>query len=87
MSIDIKDLSYSSSAIDAFFEPTPAPRVANAGKIRVGGLMDLVGFSHVAEDTLIHLSQQDFWKLGQDNDGYYIERLVDDQAGPIKETP
>jgi hypothetical protein len=46
--------------------------------------MDLIGFSRVAEDTLIHLSQQDFWKLGQDNDGYFIERLVDDSGGPVK---
>lgn len=85
MSIKIEDLRYSSSSIDAFFDPPPAPRVASSGKVRVAGLMDLVGFSRVAEDTLIHLSQQDFWKLGQDNNGYYIERLVDDSTGPVKD--
>ena len=84
MSFKIEDFRCSSSSIDAFFDPQPVLHVANVGKVRIGGLMDLAGFSHVADDTLIHLSQQDFWKLGQDNDGYYIERLVDDSTGPVK---
>jgi hypothetical protein len=85
MSSIIDDFRCSSSSIDAFFDPPPTPRIASVGKVRVGGLMDLAGFSRVGEDTLIHLSQQDFWKLGQDNDGYFIERLVDDSTGPVVE--
>jgi hypothetical protein len=51
--------------------------------MRVAGLQDLVGFQFVAEDTLVRLSKKDFWKLGEDGDGFFIERLVDDEEGPV----
>lgn len=84
MSMKIEDLRYSSSAIDAFFNPAPPPRVAASGKMRIGNLQELVGFSHVSSDTLVHLSQQDFWQLGKDQEGFFIERLVDDSMHPVK---
>ena len=84
MSVKIEDLRYSSSAIDAFFNPPPTPRVAASGKMRIGSLRELAGFSHISSDTLVHLSQQDFWQLGQDKEGFFIERLVDDAEGPVK---
>lgn len=80
----IEDLRISGSSIDAFF--TPQPRVASAvvGKVRVASMSQLAGFQHVAENTLVRISQQDFWKLGKDDDGFFIERLVEDGEGPVK---
>ena len=80
----IEDLRFSSSSIDDFWSK-PALRVAADGRIRISGLGDLAGFRFAAEDTLIHLSQQDFWKLGHDESGHFIERLVEDVDGPINE--
>lgn len=80
----IEDLRFSSSSVDDFFFQKPAPRVAASGRIRISSLQELVGFCRVAEDKLVRLSQQDFWKLGQDDQGHFIERLVDDVDGPIK---
>lgn len=81
----IEDLRISSSSIDAFFAKEK-PRTASAvvGKVRVANLSQLAGFSHVAEDTLVNIAQQDFWKLGKDSEGFFIERLVEDGEGPVK---
>lgn len=79
----IEDLRFSSSAIDDFFEPRAQMKVAG-NRIRVAGVGDLAGFRIVAEDTLVRVSQQDFWRLGQDDSGFYIDRLVDDSQGPVK---
>lgn len=81
----IEDLRFSSSSVDDFFNP-PVQRVASqpGAKVRVASLSQLAGFTHIAEDTLVRVSQKDFWKLGQDSEGYFIERLVDDSDGPIK---
>lgn len=81
----IEDLRFSSSSVDDFFATPQAPagRVAS-GRIRVSGMRDLVGFVRVADDKLVRLSQKDFWKLGQDDDGHYIERLVSDDKGPVQ---
>jgi hypothetical protein len=82
--LKIEDLRFSSSSMDDFFQSRPPVRVAAMGKIRISSLRELVGFHRVAEDKLVRLSQQDFWKLGQDDQGHYIERLVDDANGPVK---
>lgn len=83
--IDITDLRFSSSSIDDFFVDRPArTKVASAGKVRVASLHALAGFERVAADTLVRVSQQDFWKLGQDDEGFFIERLVDDSSSPVK---
>lgn len=79
----IEDIRFSSSAVDDFLSP-PA-RTAGSGKIRIASLQRLAGFQLVADDKLVHLSRQDFWQLGEDEDGYFIERLVSDDDGPIKE--
>lgn len=86
---NIEDVRFSSSSMDDFLSNRPIKpirRVAAAGRIRVASLRDLIGqgFYHVAEDKLVRLSQQDFWQLGQDAEGHYIERLVDDSSGPVK---
>jgi hypothetical protein len=83
----IEDLRFSSSSIDDFFAHKPIVRKASqtgpSGKIRIASVHQLAGFQLVAEDQLVHLSQQDFWHLGKDKEGYFIERLVDDDQGPV----
>jgi len=80
----IEDLRISSSSIDAFFAPQPRVASSVVGKVRIADLSHLAGFQHVSEDTLVRLSQQDFWKMGHDSEGYFIERLVEDGEGPVK---
>lgn len=81
----IEDLRFSSSSVDDFFAtPRPAPGRVASGRVRVSGMRDLIGFVRVAEDKLVRLSQKDFWRLGQDDDGHYIERLVSDDKGPVQ---
>jgi hypothetical protein len=84
--LKIEDVRFSSSAIDDFFASPPAPRIASGpGKIRISSLHQLADFRRISSDTLVHLSQQDFWKLGQDEEGHFVERLVSDDDGPVKE--
>ncbi len=83
--IKFEDFRCSSSSIDDFFAKPKPIRTASVGKVRVAGLSQLAGFSVVSEDTLVRVSQNDFWKLGQDNEGYFIERLVNDDDGPLNE--
>lgn len=52
-------------------------------KVRIASVSDLRGFQTVSSNKLVHLSNQDFWKLGQDEEGYFIERLVDSND-PVK---
>lgn len=84
--MDISDLRFSSSGIDDFMQGKQPPNIHTAsGKIRVANLNQLAGFDYIGSDTLVRTSKQDFWKLGQDKDGYFIERLVSDDDGPIKD--
>jgi hypothetical protein len=80
-----EDIRFSSSSVDDFM-PGSSVRTASAGRIRIGSLRQLAGFQLIADDKLVHLSRQDFWKLGEDDEGYFIERLVSDDDGPIKES-
>lgn len=80
----IEDLRISGSSIDAFFAPQKRQASAIVGKVRVASTSQLAGFSLVAENTLVRVSQQDFWKLGKDDEGFFIERLVEDGEGPVK---
>ena len=82
----IEDLRFSSSSIDDFFADRPSGKdhVASTGKVRIASVHQLAGFRIVAEDTLVRVSQQDFWRLGQDSEGSFIERLVDDDTGPVQ---
>lgn len=84
----IEDFRFSSSSIDDFFSPdqTSESRTASSGKIRVASLGQIraAGFSFVADDRLVRLSQKDFWELDEDEDGPFIRRLVSDDEGPVK---
>lgn len=80
MSIKIEDIRLSSSAIDDFFNPVvlkPSVRSASR-KIRIAGLHQLAGFESISDDKLVRLSKMDFWRLGEDEEGPFIERLVGD---------
>lgn len=85
----IEDLRFSSSSIDEFFKPAGSQpvRVASNGKVRVASLSDIprLGMAFVGSDTLVRISKQDFWRLGEDADGHFVERLVSDDDGPVKE--
>lgn len=83
--LKIEDFKFSSSSIDEFFGKEPERKHTSSVKVRVANVNSLSGFKVVSADTLVHISQQDFWKLGKDNEGYFIERLVEDNEGPIKE--
>lgn len=80
----IEDFKFVSSSVDAFFQKErPSAHVASGqGKIRIASLTQLAGFEPVSGDKLVRLSKKDFWKLDQDDEGYFIERLVDD--GPVE---
>lgn len=81
--LDICDLRLSSSSVDDFFVDGASKKVASTGKIRIANVQQLEGFQVLSADKLVHLSQQDFWHIGQDAEGFFIERLVDDSDGPI----
>lgn len=66
-----------SSGIDDFFLPKKE-------KVRIASSGDLQNFLFLSSNKLVHLAQQDFWHLGYDEEGFFIERLVDDQEGPVK---
>jgi len=80
-----EDIRFSSSSVDDFVSSNTTVRIASIGRIRVGSLRQLASFQLIADDKLVHLSRQDFWQLGEDDEGYFIERLVSDDDGPIKE--
>ena len=82
---NIDDLSYSSNSIDDVFKPVrvSSESVSTLGKVRVASVESIPGFLKLADDQLVRISQQDFWRIGFDNEGYFIERLVDDND-PVK---
>ncbi len=79
--------------ISILFAPTSplsgnrkARKAKNKQTFKVYNISELKGFVRVANtNTLIRISDQDFWSLKQAEDGSYeIERLVDDEGNPIK---
>jgi len=84
----LEEFRISSSSIDDFFnsDPLPKPRFAS-GRIRVSSLRQIegAGFRFVANDKLVRISKKDFWRLGEDENGSFIERLVSDDEGPVKD--
>jgi hypothetical protein len=87
MSKNIDDLSFSSSSLDAFFRKASNEPAKDAPKkLRVASRNDVksLGMSFVSNEVVVRISKQDFWKLGQDDEGHFVERLVSDDDGPIK---
>lgn len=53
--------------------------------IRVASLAKLAGeYQRVANNTLIHRSTRDLWSFRRDGQEYILERMFDDQGGPLK---
>lgn len=74
----------SNNSVDSFFASTKKDKQASSQKVRVASASALSGFTFVGKNTLVHTSQQDFWKLGQDSEGFYVEKMVDDNNGPVE---
>lgn len=57
-----------------------------ANRIRVASLGDLSDFLRVAgtADTLVHKATKDLWHVKKDAEGYLLERLFNDNGGPLK---
>lgn len=83
----IENFRTSSSSIDDFFkkENITTPRIASGGRVRVSSLRQIegAGFKFISSDKLVRISKKDFWRLGEDQDGSFIERLVSDDDGPV----
>ena len=72
----IQDLGHKEgSAVDSFLSP-------NKEIIKLSSL-DLTEFMKVSDDTLIHKSKKDLWKMLKDKEGnVYIQRLFDEDVLP-----
>lgn len=78
--MSILDISFglSSSSMDDVFAQRDDHGLMRR---RIASVDSIPGFMRVANDTLIHIAQQDFWKIAYDADGNpFIERLVDDEV-------
>lgn len=83
---DIKIASARTDVFESFFNDRANPiRIASHGKTRISSLDQLVGMTRVASNVLIRHAQNDFWEIGEDENGFFIERLVDDTLSPVKE--
>ena len=73
-SSEIQDLGFSrSSAVDKFLSPKEEIIKISA--------MDLTEFVKIADDTLIHKSKKDLWKMFKDeNNNIYIKRMFDEDS-------
>ena len=59
-------------------------RATTNHKIRVASLGDLTDFLKMGSDTLVHKATRDLWRVSQDEGGFTIERLFDDNGTPLK---
>lgn len=84
MKLQIENVRFSSSSVDDFSFPVSSNIRSASSRVRIASLNDLGSFRVAEDNTLVHLAQKDFWKLGQDENGFFIERLVDDETGPVK---
>ncbi len=70
-------------SIDAFLANKSC--CSKIGKVRISSMGDLSGFLNVGSNTLVRISNKDFWKIGKDENGFFIEKLVDDSEGPLSD--
>lgn len=75
-----------SANIDLFGGRSASTEEVNQGRIRVGSVEQLKGFTRVANsDTLVRMSEQDLWEIKEGDDGeFLIERLFDEDGKPLK---
>ena len=86
----------SASGMDTFFqdvdyEKASFDKAASVGKkelpdrMKVSSVSQLDGFSRIASDTLVRVSEKDLWALEENEQGEFtIERLYDDDGNPLK---
>lgn len=74
-----------SSGLDALFQREAhivSPH--KTARVKVASIQDLKPFTRLSTETLIHKSDRDLWALKKEADGYFIERLFDDNGEPLK---
>ena len=54
------------------------------GRTKVASIKDIDKFIRLSSDTLIHKSDRDLWSLKKEGDGFYVERLFDDNGEPLR---
>jgi hypothetical protein len=65
--------------------PAVSPPRVSSSRRKIGSLTQLDGFVRTASDQLVHKANQDLWSLQKGANGeFFIERLFDDQGGPLK---
>ncbi len=71
------------TGLDAFLERQPE-MVTPTKTVRVASLRQLVGFTRINAETLVHKSERDLWAIKRDGDGMVIQRLFADDGRPLK---
>lgn len=80
----IKDMDSLKNAEEAYSEGMD--EFLSDDKVRVASLSDLSEFLRISQETLVHKSKKDLWRISEDNQGQLIiERLFNpDTKEPIK---
>ena len=75
-----------STGFDAFFARDPVMVTpTKSARMRVASIQDLIPFTRISSETLIHKSERDLWSISRDaTGGLYIERQFDDSGAPLK---
>jgi len=61
------------NGIDAYFTQKNLP-----DSFKISSLADLIGFSRIGDDTLVHKAKKDLWNIKETSNGdVIIERLFD----------
>ena len=58
-------------------------KTANTVSMRLAGVGDLADFVRHGDD-LVHKATKDLWALRKDGDDFVIERLFEEEGGPLK---
>jgi len=65
----LKNLEPEHNGVDSFL---------STDKMKISSMSDLLNFSRIGNDTLVHKSKKDLWKISEDDKGdVVIERLFD----------
>ena len=90
---DLGQIQTGASGIDGVFETDPAlvspqgapvPELKQATMVRVGSVQQLQPFTRISAETLVNKATNDLWALKKDTDGYFIQRLFEDDGSPLK---
>lgn len=84
---DLTKLPEERSGLDDFLSGQKVASLSDLveNRIKVSSMADLVNFSRISEDTLVHKAKKDLWRISESEDGVYIERLFDPNTDePLK---